>query len=108
MPRHLAFAGTVLNVPRWLDADFVSQLGATDFDLTAFYLGLDAQLATSGEAYDLSTIRDAFTAARPPVLRMVAHRRAIGPRPKERAPDQDARDQAAWLSFLAEGKAGQG
>lgn len=62
---NLAFAGRVLEVPRFLDSEFVKRLNRTDFDLTGLYLRLDKQLQETGEQWDLGWIRRHFEAEAP-------------------------------------------
>lgn len=61
----LAFGGKVLEVPKFLDADFQKQLNGQHFDLTAFYVALDQRLAQTGERWDLRWIREQFNAEAP-------------------------------------------
>jgi uncharacterized protein YdaU (DUF1376 family) len=63
--RNLSFSGDVLEVPRFLDAEFCRRLNGQYFDLTGFYLRLDAQLKASGEVWDLSWIRRQFDESSP-------------------------------------------
>ncbi len=70
----LAFGGDVLEVPRFLDDEFVKRLNGEYFDLTAFYVELDAKLKATGEPWDLRWIRDQFAAASPQPERPVYER----------------------------------
>lgn len=60
-----AFAGKRLKVPKFLDVEFTDRLNGQYFDLTAFYLALDARLVETGEPWDLRWIRDQFAAQSP-------------------------------------------
>lgn len=98
----LAFAGKVLEVPRFLDDEFVRRLNGQFFELTGFYQTLDDVLDRTGESWDIRWIRDKFSEASPAPERRVlprtaddrpispqerakaeAHRRAIGGCPHE-------------------------
>lgn len=65
LPARDAFAGRVLRVPKFLDADFVGELNGQFFDLTAFYLALDQRLTQTGERWDIRWIREQFNAEAP-------------------------------------------
>jgi uncharacterized protein YdaU (DUF1376 family) len=82
----LAFGGKVLEVPKFLDEEFVKRLNGQVFDLTAFYLALDQRLAQTGEPWDLRWIRDQFAAESPgPVRRAPAEDRPITADERQRA-----------------------
>lgn len=70
----LAFGGKVLEVPKFLDEEFVKRLNGQAFDLTAFYLALDQRLAHTGESWDLRWIREQFAAQSPSPERRQAER----------------------------------
>lgn len=61
----LAFGGKRLEVPKFLDEEFVKRLNGQYFDLTGFYVALDTRLTQTGEAWDLRWIRDQFAAESP-------------------------------------------
>lgn len=61
----LAFAGKVLEIPKFLDDEFVRRLNGEFFELTRFYLALDTRLTQTGEAWDLRWIRDQFAKEAP-------------------------------------------
>lgn len=61
----LAFAGKRLEVPKFLDEEFVKRLNDQPFDLTGFYAALDQRLTQTGEPWDLKWIRDQFAAESP-------------------------------------------
>jgi uncharacterized protein YdaU (DUF1376 family) len=69
--RHLAFSGKRLEVPKFLDEEFVRRLNGQYFDLTDFYLSLEQRLAQTGEAYDIRWIREQFAAESPKPVRIV-------------------------------------
>lgn len=56
----LAYGGKILEVPKFLDAEFVKRLNGQGFDLTEFYTALDQRLAQTGESWDLRWIREQF------------------------------------------------
>ncbi len=60
-----AFTGQVLEVPKFLDDEFVKRLNGQPFDLPAFYETLDSRLAETGEPWDLRWIRERFSAESP-------------------------------------------
>jgi hypothetical protein len=64
-PARLSFGGKVLEVPKFLDDEFVKRLNGIAFDLTAFYIALDTRLAQTGEPWDIRWIRDQFAAETP-------------------------------------------
>lgn len=61
----LAFDGKILEVPKFLDDEFVKRLNGQYFDLTQFYLDLDARLDKSGDSWDLRWIREQFASVSP-------------------------------------------
>ena len=75
VPRE-AFAGKVLRIPKFLDAEFVARLNGQYFNLTAFYMALDTRLAQTGEPWDLRWIRDQFAAEAPQPARVNHAKRA--------------------------------
>lgn len=84
--RNLAFAGRILQVPRFLDTEFVARLNGQFFDLTEFYNSLDQRLAQTGEPWDLRWIRDRFSAESPsPERRRVERDRPFTPDERTKA-----------------------
>ena len=69
LPAHararLAYAGKILEIPRFLDDEFVRRLNGQAFDLTGLYEALDARLLDTGEPWDLRWIRDRFAESSP-------------------------------------------
>ena len=77
MNRNLSFSGDVLEVPRFLDDEFRRRLNSQYFDLSGFYLRLDAQLKASGEIWDIGWIRRQFDESSPKVAAAVMGKRTM-------------------------------
>src|SRR6185295_9660334 len=90
-----AFAGKVLEVPKFLDDEFVKRLNGYGFDLTGFYLALDKRLAQTGEAWDLRWIRDQFAAESPQPERRTVNRDSDRPISAKEKADAE-RLRRAW------------
>lgn len=60
-----SYAGKILEVPKFLEEEFVKRLNGQVFDLTGFYEALDKRLAQTGEPWDLRWIREQFAAETP-------------------------------------------
>lgn len=82
----VAFAGKVVEVPKFLDDEFRKRLNGQVFDLTAFYQALDQRLAQTGEPWDLRWIREQFAAESPkPERTLSADERPITREEREKA-----------------------
>lgn len=69
----LAYGGKVLEVPKFLDEEFVRRLNGQVFDLTGFYDALEQRLVQTGEVWDLRWIREQFDAESPKPARRAPH-----------------------------------
>jgi len=65
----LAYGGRILEVPKFLDEEFVKRLNGQAWDLTGFYVALEERLTQTGEPWDLRWIRERFAEASPPPAR---------------------------------------
>lgn len=60
-----AYAGKILEVPRFLDEEFSKRLNGQSFDLLTFYWAIEQRLAETGEPWDLRWVRDRFAEQSP-------------------------------------------